>query len=171
VHYWWPKMTGRLYPEAPAKIAAGLTFIGFNLTFFPQFVVGFLGNPRRYHFYPDEWQVWHIMSTAGASILAVGYGVPLFYLLWSLKYGKKASADPWRAVGLEWMTASPPPTTNFKEIPIVTWEAYEYDEHSEHTEAEAQRDREIMPGAEAAARQEAARNRHPAPVEPVGEQP
>ena len=73
LHFWWPKITGRLYPERWAQLAAVITFVGFNLTFMPQFVVGYLGNPRRYHNYPDEWQIWHILSSAGASILAVGY--------------------------------------------------------------------------------------------------
>lgn len=126
LHFWWPKMTGKLYPEGWARLAAGITFVGFNLTFFPQFIVGYLGNPRRYHYYPEEFQVWHILSSAGASILAVGYLIPLFYMVWSLKYGRAAGANPWGAVGLEWETQSPPITTNFEETPIVTWEAYEY---------------------------------------------
>jgi cytochrome c oxidase subunit 1 len=126
IHFWWPKMTGRLYPETWARLAAVITFVGFNLTFFPQFVVGYLGNPRRYHYYPEEFQVWHILSSAGASILAVGYAIPLFYLFWSLKYGRAAGNNPWGAIGLEWMTQSPPITTNFEETPVVTWEAYEY---------------------------------------------
>jgi cytochrome c oxidase subunit 1 len=126
IHFWWPKMTGRLYPETWARLAAVITFVGFNLTFFPQFVVGYLGNPRRYHYYPEEFQVWHILSSAGASILAVGYVIPLFYLFWSLKYGRAAGNNPWGAVGLEWMTQSPPISHNFEETPVVTWEAYEY---------------------------------------------
>ncbi|MGI9101216.1 MAG: cytochrome c oxidase subunit I [Terriglobales bacterium] len=126
IHFWWPKISGRMYPEAWGKIAAGTIFIGFNLTFFPQFVLGYLGMPRRYHSYPPEYQVLNVMSTAGASILAVGYVLPLIYLLWSLRYGEVASDNPWGATGLEWRTASPPPTENFPETPIVTWEAYDY---------------------------------------------
>jgi len=126
IHFWWPKMTGRLYPEGWARFAALLVFVGFNLTFFPQFVLGYLGMPRRYHFYPDEFQVLNVMSTAGASILGVGYLIPLIYLLWSLRYGQLASANPWNATGLEWKTPSPPPTENFAKTPIVTEEAYEY---------------------------------------------
>src|SRR5205814_716608 len=91
IHYWWPKISGRMYPEAWGKIAAGTIFIGFNLTFFPQFVLGYLGMPRRYHSYPAEYQVLNVMSSAGASILAVGYVLPLIYLLWSLRYGEVAS--------------------------------------------------------------------------------
>ncbi|MDE2127116.1 MAG: cbb3-type cytochrome c oxidase subunit I [Armatimonadetes bacterium] len=127
MHFWWPKITGKLYPEAIARVAAIISFIGFNLTFFPQFIVGYLGNPRRYHFYPPEFQVWHVLSTAGASVLAVGYFIPLCYFLWSLKYGEDAGPNPWGAIGLEWMTPSPPPSHNFDELPVVTWEAYSYD--------------------------------------------
>jgi cytochrome c oxidase subunit 1 len=126
IHFWWPKISGRMYPEVWGKIAAGTIFIGFNLTFFPQFVLGYLGMPRRYHSYPPEYQVLNVMSTAGASILAVGYVLPLIYLLWSLRYGEVAPDNPWAATGLEWRTPSPPPTENFPETPIVTWEAYDY---------------------------------------------
>ncbi|HWB83321.1 MAG TPA: cytochrome c oxidase subunit I [Bryobacteraceae bacterium] len=126
IHYWWPKMTGRLYPEGWAKLSALLVFLGFNLTFFPQFILGYMGMPRRYHVYPPEFQVLHVLSTAGASVLAVGYLLPLCYLLWSLKYGPVAGSNPWKATGLEWQTASPPPTHNFDETPIVTHEAYDY---------------------------------------------
>jgi len=126
IHYWWPKMSGRLYPEWWGRVSALIIFLGFNLTFFPQFVLGYLGMPRRYHVYPPEYQVLNVMSTAGASILAVGYVLPMFYLIWSLRYGKIAGPNPWRATGLEWQTASPPPPENFEEIPVVTEEAYAY---------------------------------------------
>jgi cytochrome c oxidase subunit 1 len=129
IHFWWPKMTGRMYTEWIAKFAAFATFVGFNLTFFPQFILGYLGMPRRYHAYPaDEpiWQVLHVMSTAGASVLALGQALPLFYLLWSLKYGKLAGPNPWLATGLEWQTTSPPPTENFDQTPVVTEPPYQY---------------------------------------------
>jgi cytochrome c oxidase subunit 1 len=126
IHFWWPKMTGRLYPEGPARVAALIVFIGFNLTFFPQFVLGYLGMPRRYHVYPDEFQVLNVMSTAGASILGAGYVLPMLYLIWSLRYGRVASANPWGAAGLEWRTPSPPPTENFPRTPVVTEGAYAY---------------------------------------------
>jgi cytochrome c oxidase subunit 1 len=126
IHFWWPKMTGRLYPEGWARLAAVTIFIGFHLTFFPQFVLGYLGMPRRYHAYPPEFQVLNVMSTAGASILAVGYLLPLIYLIWSLRYGAVAGMNPWKATGLEWQTPSPPPTDNFDETPIVTREPYDY---------------------------------------------
>jgi len=127
MHFWWPKISGRMYPESWGRLAALIVFIGFNLTFFPQFLVGYLGMPRRYWQYPAEYQVYNVLSTAGASILAVGYLLPIIYLLWSLRYGKPAPDNPWQATGLEWRTASPPPTFNFEETPVVTWEAYEYE--------------------------------------------
>ena len=126
IHFWWPKMTGRMYPEGWARLSAILIFIGFNLTFFPQYILGYLGMPRRYHIYPPEFQVLNVMSSAGASILGVGYAFPLTYLIWSLYFGKPASANPWCATGLEWQTPSPPPTENFAVTPIVLDEAYDY---------------------------------------------
>jgi cytochrome c oxidase subunit 1 len=127
LHFWWPKMTGRMYPETAGRLAAVILFLGFNLTFFPQFILGVLGMPRRYHAYPPEFQVLNVMSTAGASILAIGYLLPLLYLIWSLKYGQIAGANPWGATGLEWTAQSPPLTENFLEVPIVDFEAYDYD--------------------------------------------
>ncbi len=126
LHYWWPKMTGRMYPELWARLSALIIFLGFNLTFFPQFILGYLGMPRRYAAYPPEFQVLHVLSTAGASVLAVGYMMPMIYFIWSLRYGKVATANPWGATGLEWHTASPPPLHNFEEIPVVTHDAYDY---------------------------------------------
>ena len=127
VHFWWPKMFGRMYGEGLAKASAVIVFIGFNLTFFPQFIVGYLGMPRRYHAYPDEFQVLNVLSTAGASILGFGLFLPLCYLLWSLRFGKPAGPNPWDATGLEWTTPSPPPTHNFDAIPVVREEAYDYE--------------------------------------------
>jgi cytochrome c oxidase subunit I len=127
IHYWWPKISGRMYPEGWGKAAALLLFVGFNLTFFPQFILGFLGMPRRYYTYPPEWQVLNVLSTAGASILAAGYLLPLFYLIWSLRYGELAEGNPWHSTTLEWQTTSPPPTYNFERTPIVTEEVYAYD--------------------------------------------
>jgi cytochrome c oxidase subunit 1 len=127
IHFWWPKMTGRMYPEWWGRLSAGIIFIGFNLTFFPQFVLGYLGMPRRVHEYVEEFQVLNVMSSAGASILGVGYLIPLAYLLWSLRYGTLATANPWGATGLEWQTQSPPPTFNFDKTPIVRETAYAYD--------------------------------------------
>jgi len=131
LHFWWPKITGRLYPEGWGKFSALLVFVGFNVTFFPQFILGYLGQPRRYHAYAPEFQVLNVMSTAGASILGVAFLIPLIYLLWSLRYGKPAGNNPWGAKGLEWTTQSPPTTFNFDETPIVTEEAYAYAKHEE----------------------------------------
>jgi cytochrome c oxidase subunit 1 len=133
MHFWWPKISGRMYPEGWGKLAALIVFIGFNLTFFPQFVLGYLGMPRRYWQYKGEFQVLNIFSTAGATILGVGYVLPLIYFMWSMRYGKPATDNPWSAAGLEWMTSSPPPTFNFDETPVVNFEAYDY-EHIKETE-------------------------------------
>jgi cytochrome c oxidase subunit 1 len=126
IHFWWPKLTGRMYSELMGKLSALIVFVGFNLTFFPQFVLGYLGMPRRYYEYPPEYQVLNVMSTAGASILAVGYMLPLVYLLLSLRRPPDAGPNPWRATGLEWQTASPPRVHNFDETPVVTTEPYAY---------------------------------------------
>jgi len=132
LHYWWPKITGRLYPEYWARAAAILIFFGFNLTFFPQFILGVLGMPRRYHTYDPSLQVWNVLSSAGASILAIAYLLPLLYLGWSLFWGKRAPANPWKATGLEWQTPSPPPKHNFLATPVVHRGPYDY-----RTDAEA----------------------------------
>jgi cytochrome c oxidase subunit 1 len=128
LHFWWPKITGRMYNEAWAKFSAFILFIGFNLTFFPQFILGYMGMPRRYYVYPAEFQVLNVLSTAGASILGLGYLIPMVYLLWSLRKPKDAGPNPWRATGLEWTTQSPPLTENFTEVPIVTKEPYDYED-------------------------------------------
>jgi cytochrome c oxidase subunit 1 len=126
LHFWWPKMTGRMFNDNLAKTSAVLVFIGFNLTFFPQFVLGYLGMPRRYHAYPPEFQVLNVLSTAGATVLGLGYALPAFYLIYSLFKGAKAPANPWGATGLEWEIPSPPPTLNFEQDPVVTEPAYHY---------------------------------------------
>jgi cytochrome c oxidase subunit I len=131
LHFWWPKISGRMYPEGWGNLAALIIFVGFNLTFFPQFVLGYLGMPRRYWQYKPEFQVLNVLSTAGATFLAVGYLMPMIYFLWSMRYGKPAPDNPWAAAGLEWTTPSPPPTFNFDETPVVTWEAYNYDQIKE----------------------------------------
>ncbi|MDP0501793.1 MAG: cbb3-type cytochrome c oxidase subunit I [Verrucomicrobiota bacterium JB022] len=128
LHLWWPKITGRMYHEWWGRIGATLIFIGFNLTFFPQFLLGYLGMPRRYHTYPEEFQFLNVMSTAGATILGLGYMLPLIYLIFSLWKGEKAPANPWRATGLEWTTPSPPPKHNFEKTPVVDREAYAYED-------------------------------------------
>jgi cytochrome c oxidase subunit 1 len=126
LHFWWPKLTGRLYSELLGRLAAGLAFLGFNLTFFPQFVLGWLSMPRRYHTYPAEFQVWNVLSSAGAVVLALSYLLPLCYLGWSLFRGPRAPGNPWGATGLEWHTSSPPPEENFVAPPVVTGPPYAY---------------------------------------------
>ncbi|QEA39565.1 cytochrome c oxidase subunit I [Pistricoccus aurantiacus] len=126
VHFWWPKMTGKMYSEIWSKVAALALFIGFNLTFFPQFILGYQGMPRRYHEYPEDFQLLNVMSSLGAGVLAIGYLLPLVYLTWSLFKGKPAGANPWGATGLEWQTSSPPPKHNFVQIPTVTEPPYAY---------------------------------------------
>ena len=127
LHFWWPKITGRMYPEQWGRAAALLLFVGFNFTFFPQFLLGYLGMPRRYHSYPAEFQVLNVASTLGASLLALGYLLPFCYLLWSLRYGALAPPNPWQATGLEWQVPSPPPPHNFDRTPVVTTGPYQYD--------------------------------------------
>ncbi len=126
LHFWWPKFTGRMYPETWAKIAAIALFIGFNLTFFPQYVLGIAGMPRRYASYAPQFQLLNVFSTLGAGILAIGYLAPLVYLAWSLVRGARAPDNPWKATGLEWQTTSPPPVHNFKVTPLVTRPPYDY---------------------------------------------
>jgi cytochrome c oxidase subunit 1 len=126
LHFWWPKATGRMYPEVWSRIAAVLVFVGFNLTFFPQFLLGAEGMPRRYHTYPPQFQVLNLFSSAGAGVLAVGYLLPLVYFAWSIRHGARAGANPFGAKGLEWETRSPPPTHNFDSPPSVPSKVYDY---------------------------------------------
>jgi len=126
LHFWWPKITGKMYPESWAQFAAITMYFGFNMTFLPQFVAGYLGMPRRYHTYPAEFQVYNVMSSAGAAVLAAAYLLPLMYLTWSLFHGLRASGNPWGATGLEWTTTSPPPPHNFDIQPLVDRPPYQY---------------------------------------------
>jgi cytochrome c oxidase subunit 1 len=135
LHFWWPKITGRLYPVFWSKLSALVIFIGFNVTFFPQFILGYLGMPRRYHTYPPEFQVLNVMSSAGATVLGIGYLMPLVYFVWSMRYGPRATANPWGATGLEWQTTSPPPVENFTYRPVVTAPPYTYTAAPAGTEA------------------------------------
>jgi cytochrome c oxidase subunit 1 len=134
LHFWWPKVTGKLYPESWARFAAILMYFSFNLTFFPQFIAGYLGMPRRYHTYPPEFQIYNVMSSSGAAILAAAYLLPLGYLTWSLFWEKQAGSNPWGATGLEWTTPSPPPPKNFDRQPRVDRGPYDY--HPEGYSAE-----------------------------------
>lgn len=130
LHFWWPKMFGRMYSEFWGRVSAIVVFVGFNFTFFPQFILGYLGMPRRYHYYyiAPEWQIYNVLSTAGSTVLGIGFLMPVFYLLKSLKSGPIAGPNPWGATGLEWEAASSPPITlNFEGMPKVVGPVYNYD--------------------------------------------
>ncbi|MBN9122067.1 MAG: cbb3-type cytochrome c oxidase subunit I [Planctomycetes bacterium] len=126
LHYWWPKMTGRMYSDWWSRVAASIIIVGFFFTFIPQFIMGYHGMPRRYPNYPDEFQFLNVMSTAGASILGIGYLMPAVYLTLSLFFGQKSPANPWSATGLEWASPSPPTVHNFDSTPVVVCGPYEY---------------------------------------------
>jgi cytochrome c oxidase subunit 1 len=134
LHYWWPKMFGRMYSEKWARVSAALVFVGFNVTFLSQFLLGSRGMPRRYYNYLDQFQPLHVFSTVGSWILALGFLIMLGYLWASLLKPCDAPANPWRAVGLEWQTASPPTEHNFDEIPVVTHGPYDYSIETEPEE-------------------------------------
>jgi cytochrome c oxidase subunit 1 len=126
MHYWWPKITGKMYNENLARISAFLVFVGFNVTFFSQFILGAKGMPRRYHNYLEEFQPLHVTSTVGSWILALGFFLALGYFIHSLARGKKAPDNPWGSVALEWQTTSPPPTENFHHKPNIDKTPYGY---------------------------------------------
>ena len=127
MHYWWPKITGKMYNETLAKIAAGLIFVGFNLTFFPQLVLGSRGMPRRYATYVERFADLHQLSTVGSGIMGVGLFLVLGYALWSLAYGEKAPQNPWGAATLEWTNvAAIPDPHNFTRTPLVTRGPYDF---------------------------------------------
>ena len=126
LHYWWPKMFGRMYSEPAARIACALVFIGFNATFLPQFVLGSRGMPRRYYNYLPEFQFLHQASTVGSWILGLGFLIMAGYLFASLRKKMDAPANPWHSRTLEWQTSSPPITHNFHEVPSVGGGPYDY---------------------------------------------
>ncbi len=128
LHHWWPKMFGRMYWEPGAKLGCLLVFIGFNTTFFIQFIMGAQGMPRRYASYVDHFQWMHQVSTVGAYILLVGFLVHLFVFVHSLVAGPKAAKNPWGGLSLEWETDSPPIEHNFEHEPIVTHGPYDFDD-------------------------------------------
>jgi cytochrome c oxidase subunit 1 len=131
IHFWFPKISGRMYPEFLGRISALTVFIGFHVTFFPQFVMGYMGMPRHYHEYVSEFQVYHVLSTAGASVLGFGFMLPIVYLTYAWFFGPRVGSNPFKATGLEWQTSSPPPTENFPEIPVVAVGPYEYADFKE----------------------------------------
>ncbi len=126
LHYWWPKMTGRMYPELIAQITTLIVFVGFNMTFFTQFILGTRGMPRRYYNYLDQFQPLHAFSTVGSWVLGLGFFIMMIYFIWSLFKGERAPDNPWGARTLEWQTSSPPITENFLETPVVDCGPYEY---------------------------------------------
>jgi len=119
LHHWWPKMTGRMFNETWGKIACALVFVGFNMTFFTQFMLGSQGMPRRYYAYQPEFQIYHHISTGGSYIMGLGFVITAIYLIHSLFAGKKAPANPWGGASLEWQCTSPPPHDNFATTPRV----------------------------------------------------
>ncbi len=126
LHYWWPKITGKMYKEGIAKVAAAVLFVGFNITFLPQFVLGSQGMPRRYYNYIEQFTSLHQLSTVGTWIMLVGFVMIAIYLVQSLRNGTKAPSNPWNARSLEWMTSSPPPSENFTYTPVVTHGPYDF---------------------------------------------
>ncbi len=133
LHYWWPKISGRMYPERLGQLCAGGVFFGFNLTFLPQFVMGARGMPRRYWDYDPEFTIFHQLSTVGAVILGVSLFVVVLYIIWSAKNGPKATDNPWGATTLEWQAPTPPTLYNF-ETPPELHELYNYDDLEERGE-------------------------------------
>jgi cytochrome c oxidase subunit 1 len=126
LHYWFPKMTGRMYSEKSAQVAFWSILIGFNLTFFPQFILGAQGMPRRYWSYLPEFTFLNRLSTVGSWFIGLGFLYMAYYLIKGMINGAKAPANPWNGLTLEWKTASPPPHENFKDTPVVSSWPYEY---------------------------------------------
>lgn len=133
IHYWWPKITGRMYPERLGQLCALGVFFGFNLTFLPQFVMGARGMPRRYWDYDPEFKIFHQLSTVGAFILGISIFVSCCYFIWSLKNGERAKDNPWGGTTLEWQAPTPPTLYNFSSPPVLH-ELYNYDDLEERGE-------------------------------------
>ncbi len=129
LHYWFPKMFGKTYSEGWGLVAASLIVLGFNATFIPQFLLGNYGMPRRYYQYPDHFQALNVASTAGSTLLGFGFLIILIYLVIALRFGARCTQNPWGSKGFEWLSASPPPTHNFDEIPIITQMPHDYRTH------------------------------------------
>jgi cytochrome c oxidase subunit I len=125
-YYWLPKMFGRMYNEYWARMSFVFIFIGFNVTFFPQFILGSMGMPRRYFDYLPAYESLNRISTFGSWLIGIGFVISLFVILHSIRKGKPAPANPWGAKTLEWTVASPPPHHNFDVEPIITAGPYEY---------------------------------------------
>lgn len=124
--YWLPKMFGRMYNESLARMSFVFIFIGFNVTFFPQFILGAMGMPRRYFDYIPAYHSLNVISTVGSWLIAVGFLIALYTIINSLMKGEKAPNNPWGAKTLEWTVTSPPPHHNFDVEPVITAGPYEY---------------------------------------------
>lgn len=134
LHYWFPKMFGKMYHETTAKIALLFMFVGFNTLYFPFFILGYEGMPRRYYDYLPEFTTLHVISTVGSWILIFGLILMGVNLIYALKRGKKAPMNPWGGITLEWTVPSPPPLENFEEIPVITHGPYDYEHHYQEEE-------------------------------------
>jgi cytochrome c oxidase subunit 1 len=126
LYYWWPKMFGKMYNEAWARLSFVFIFVGFNVTFFPQFVLGAMGMPRRYYDYLPAYESLNKISTMGSWLIGTGFLIGLVTIIHSLLKGEQAPANPWGSKTLEWTVASPPPHNNFDVDPVVTAGPYEY---------------------------------------------
>jgi cytochrome c oxidase subunit 1 len=134
LHYWFPKMFGRKYNEGWGLVAASLIVLGFIATFIPQFLAGNAGMPRRYYMYPERFEALNVASTAGSSLLAIGFIIILIYLIYALVRGPIAGDNPWDSGGIEWMTTSPPPKENFHVTPIIDRDPHSYQKRGEEVE-------------------------------------
>ena len=128
LHYWWPKITARMYNERTGRIGAAIVFVGLNVTFFPQFILGTRGMPRRYYNYLPEFQELHQLSTIGAFVLGTGFLITAVSLLYPRRNKPDAPMNPWGSATLEWTVSSPPPYYNFHHTPTVTKGPYDYDD-------------------------------------------
>ena len=136
LHYWLPKMFGRMYSEGWGLVGAVMIVLGFNFTFIPQFLLGNMGMPRRYFSYPEKFFALNVASTAGASVLGLGFVIVLVYIVVALRHGPFAGANPWNSRGFEWLTASPPHVENFEKTPVFDRGPHEYsDEPDTHPHA------------------------------------
>ena len=132
LHFWFPKMSGKMYNEGLSKISWFLIFLGFNVTFMPQFIAGSKGMPRRYYDYIADYTIFNKLSTIGSWIIGFGFLIAAFYLFYAMFFGPKASGNPWNAATLEWDSPSPPPIQNFEKDPIVTKGPYDYSIEVDH---------------------------------------
>jgi cytochrome c oxidase subunit 1 len=134
IHFWFPKMFGRMYHEGWGMVSASFIVLGFNATFIPQFLLGNAGQPRRYYMYDEKYWTLNVASTAGSTLLAFGIIMIIIYLGYALKNGAIAGDNPWQVAGLEWKTTSPPPKENFDTPPTAEEDPYTYQKKGEQVE-------------------------------------